>query len=127
MFGWVGGDEHDLALFGQNEEQTGIFEEKDLAFAVTAAFPFAVARFQVDAGEKAAIIAVSVTLVSDEIGEVRFELARGPKFFGGVLTVGFLKADGAGAHVHSGGQKNGVSPEDVRLQGAVLRNFPLVF
>src|SRR5436190_608411 len=103
MFVRIGGDEDDLALFGRDEEETGIFQEQNLTFAVTAAFPFSLAGLQIDAGENAAVIAVGAPLVSDEVGEIRFEMARGPKFFGRVLAVVLFDANRARAHVHAGG------------------------
>jgi hypothetical protein len=67
-----------------------------------------------------------VAVVGHEVHEIGLELTGGPKFFRGVLAIALLDAYRARAHVHAGGQKNGIASHDVRLHRSVLRDLPLV-
>src|SRR4051794_15463587 len=70
------------AGFAENQETILFRQKKDLAVAVAAFAPFALAGFQLDAGEERAVEAVHVAVVNDEIVEIRLDGRRCPNFLG---------------------------------------------
>jgi hypothetical protein len=107
---------------------------KHLAFAVAAAFPLAVAGFQIHAGQDSGIVAVGESLVGDEIGEVRLEVLRCPQLRRRQfpVRVGYPSGPGAGIDAMAlgdGERPGGWSQESgVRSDNAVfLRGFALLF
>lgn len=77
------GDEGEFAFFGEDEEGVLRGEEEELALAIAAAFPFALAGGEVDAGEDTAVETVGVAFVDGEVVEVGFEAVGGPAFLDG--------------------------------------------
>ena len=72
------------------------------------------------------VVAIGMALVTHHIHEIRLETAGGPEFFRRILAVRLFDAQCSRAHVHSGGQKDGIFIDDVRLQSAVLRDGPFI-
>ncbi len=62
-------DEGQLAALGQHEQDALLAQQDELAVAVTPAFPLTLAVVDVDTREDAAVEAVGVPLVHDEVAE----------------------------------------------------------
>src|SRR5205085_11969647 len=75
-------DERQLTLLGQNQQQVLISQKDELAVAVTTVLPLALAVLQINAGENAAVEAEGMTVVKDEVVEVRLQPDRPPSLFG---------------------------------------------
>ena len=71
-------DQRQLTLFRQHQQQVLIGQQHELAVAVASALPLARAVPQIDAREDAAVEAVGVALVHDEVVEVRLQPVRRP-------------------------------------------------
>src|SRR5688572_1760808 len=71
-------DQHELTFFQNHEKQILLWKENELARPIPAALPYALAVGKVDARENAAVEAVNITLVNDEVVEVRLETRRSP-------------------------------------------------
>src|SRR6266404_1966015 len=66
-------DQRQLTLFRQHQQQVLVGQQDELAVAVTPALPLARAVLEIDAREDAAVKAKGMTLVNDEIVEVRLQ------------------------------------------------------
>ena len=71
----VGGspDQGELAFFRQHEQQVLVGQQHELALAIASALPCARAVLEVDGRENAAVEAERVTLVDDEVVEIRLQ------------------------------------------------------
>src|SRR4051812_23184847 len=90
---WIDGDENDLSFLGKDQEQSLIRQQKNLAVAVAAFFPKALARFKLDAGENAVVEAVNVVFVHDKVIERRFQAFGSPMIYDGPLAVLLLDVE----------------------------------
>ena len=79
----VADDERQLALFRQHQQQILIGQQHELAVAVASALPLALAVLEIDAREDAAVEAVGMPLVDDEVVEIRLQPARCPALLDG--------------------------------------------
>jgi hypothetical protein len=62
-----------VAFFRQHQQQILIGQQHKLAIAVTPAFPFPLAVFNVDARQNVAVETVSVAFVNGEVVEIRLQ------------------------------------------------------
>src|SRR5262249_19499688 len=78
-----GPDQGQFAFFRQHQQRLLIGQEDELAVAIAAALPLPRAILQVDAGEDAAVEAVGMSVVHDEIVEVGLQPVGGPALLDG--------------------------------------------
>src|SRR5580700_1928834 len=71
-------DQRQLTLFRQHHHQVLIGQQDKLAVAVASALPDALAVFEVDAREYAAVEAQGMAIVYHEVVEVWLQAVRGP-------------------------------------------------
>src|SRR5688500_8066640 len=81
----VGGrlDQRQLALLRQHQEQVLLGQQDELAGAVASALPLALAVFEVDGREDAAVETEGMAVVNDEVVEVGLQPDGGPALRGG--------------------------------------------
>ena len=70
----IGFQQHHITIFGGHQEESGIFQQQHLPFAVAAAFPLPFTSFQVDTSENRIIKAVSVVFKHHKVVEVRLQV-----------------------------------------------------
>ena len=66
-------NQRQFAFLGQYQQQVLIGQQDELAIAIASALPLALAVLEVDARENAAVEAVGVALVNDEVVVVRLQ------------------------------------------------------
>src|SRR5262245_34775703 len=101
----IGGrlDQRQLALLRQRQQQILVGQQYDLAVAVASALPLALAVFEADAREDAAIEAEGVTLVNNGIAVVWLQSGRRPTLLDTPSGVAVRDRDAAQAdRCHSG-------------------------
>src|SRR5580698_4324254 len=67
-----------FTLLRQHQQQALIGQQHELAIAVAAALPFALAVFKIDAREDASVEAEGITIVNYEVVEIGLQSIRGP-------------------------------------------------
>ena len=77
----VADDQGELAFFRDHEQRVLIGQQDHLSLTVAAALPLPCAVREVDARENVAVEAEGMSLVHDEILEVRLQPARRPALF----------------------------------------------
>lgn len=115
VFVGVCGDQDDFTFIRDHEQDRLIFEQKDLATAVSAIFPTLLAGIQIDADHDASVEAVDRVAVDDEVVEIRLQLVGDPFFFVRPRPVVVPNIEHDGADVWAGVEKDPVLVDDAGL------------
>ena len=103
LYELVGGriDQRQLTFFRHYQQQVLVGQQDDLAVAVASALPLALAVLEVDARENAAVEAVGMTIMNDEVVEVGLQPVRGPALFGSPSAGSVRDRDAANAAIRA--------------------------